>query len=57
MTDDQLLGFFLEGIDQTTRNFVSLRMPQTLAEAANMASQLGVEDRNVVMGLSMLGVA
>lgn len=37
--DDQLLGYFLQGIDRTTSDLICMQAPRTLAEAANMPAK------------------
>ncbi|KAE9134066.1 hypothetical protein PF010_g2584 [Phytophthora fragariae] len=53
--DNELMEYFLDGIDLATRNIVRLRGPRTLADAARMATENGVEEWNVARGMQMLG--
>lgn len=53
--DAEIMDYFLKGIDVATRNFVKLRAPQTLSDAARLATEYGIEEWNVAHGMQLLG--
>jgi len=53
--DAEIMEYFLEGIDVNTRNIVKLRSPRTLSDAARLATEFGVEEWNVALGMQLLG--
>lgn len=51
--DDELMQYFIDGIDHTTMGTVKGREPQSLAEAARVATKQGIEEQNVAMGMQV----
>jgi hypothetical protein len=49
------MGYFLGGINVSTRNTVKLRSPRLLFDAAPLATEFGVEEWNVALGMQHLG--